>query len=196
MVGVVSHSAFLRGCFACLLIGLTLPFSAFAAVWRVDAERSFVEFSALYGKDEIKGRFPRFTADIRLDPEHPREGVISAVVSMRDVAVEDDDAAEHLPKAEWLDTERYPEARFTGTEIRAAGEGRYVAKGMLTLKGVSFPLALPFTLALSDDRSSARAEAAATVSRLAYRIGLGEWEDASVLADAVRLRIVVVADHD
>lgn len=176
-----------------LLWCLLLPLPALAAVWQVDAAKSSIEFTALYGTDEVKGSFPEFSASINFDPEQLETSTISVEIPLETFATEDDDAKENLAEEDWFDVAEHPTATFVSSDIQAAGGNRYVAHGTLTLKGISAPLTLPFTLTLSEDKRTATAESSTRVSRLAYKIGEGEWETSDIIKDDVKLRIHIQA---
>ena len=63
--------------------------------------------------------------------------------------------------------------------MRKAGEG-YEAVGEMTLKGVTRPLTLPFTLQIDGD--TAEAEASFTIDRTRFGVGSG-WD----VPDSVRI---------
>ncbi len=167
-----------------------LPAAAHAQVpqWKLVADGAVVEFTATYGQDPITGNFTATDADIHLDPQQPETGSIRVTVPMASLTTQDEDAAEYLPQDVWLDSAAYPQAVFVSENIRTDGKGGYLAEGSLTLKGITAPLSLAFTLKLSEDSTQAEAEGSAELSRLAYKVGEGEWESTDQLKDAVTLR--------
>ena len=81
---------------------------------------------------------------------------------------------------------------------RAADKDRFEALGTLTLRDVTRDLALPFTLEVRDHPEAegqlqARAIGEIEVLRLDYGVGQGIWQDTSVVANEVVIKIDIVA---
>lgn len=174
---------------------LVLPVSALAQApaWTLAPEGNSLGFTARYGTDRITGTFQQFKADIALDPEQPQTGRIRVSVDMQSLSTEDADAAEYLPQEEWLDSATHPRAVFVSDRITRSEDGRYRAEGTLTMKDISAPVTLSFTLQLTPDGTQAEAEGRATLSRLSYQIGQGEWASTDLLKDTVTLRFKLKA---
>ncbi|MFC7705047.1 cytochrome b/b6 domain-containing protein [Plastorhodobacter daqingensis] len=141
---------------------------------------------------EVAGRFETWTAAIAFDetPEagsHGRVEVDIAIESLRLGSV-----TAQAMGADFFDAANHPTARFEA-EILPEGEA-YLARGTLTLRGVTLPMDLPFTLQIDGDR--AVMEATATLDRLAFGIGasqpgegtLGHGVTVDVALTARRLR--------
>ena len=78
-----------------------------------------------------------------------------------------------------------------GDRITAAGPGRYVAPGVLTIRGVAKPLTLPFTLAITG--ASAKMNAQVSLNRLAFGVGQGEWAATDTVPANVTVNIAIQA---
>ena len=63
--------------------------------------------------------------------------------------------------------------------------------GQLTLRGVSKPLTLPFTLAITGDQ--ARMKASLALNRLAFGVGQDEWKATTALPATVTVNIAISA---
>jgi polyisoprenoid-binding protein YceI len=89
----------------------------------------------------------------------------------------------------FFDSARFAQARYTATGFRHLGNNRYLADGTLSMRGASRPVALEFTW-----RPGARPVLAgkATVPRLAFGVGGGEWADTALLPDAIAVATRVV----
>ena len=90
--------------------------------------------------------------------------------------------------ADFFDAANFATATFTA-EIEKLDTG-YVARGPLTIKGVSLPLELPFTLAIEGD--TATMSGTAQVDRRDYTIG-GDVTDAATLGFDVAITVDLVA---
>lgn len=131
---------------------------AAVSTWRVDPRSSSIGFAFDYSDEEsgstrFEGRFTRWRADIRFDPNSLEQS--SATVTIETASATDgvpihDNA---LPTAEWFNSAAHPTAVFRTRDIRRAGNG-YEARGDLTIRGRERNVMLPFTLAISGDRAS------------------------------------------
>ena len=86
--------------------------------------------------------------------------------------------------SEFFDAAGVPEARYVATRFRALGGNRFVAEGTLSLRGVSKPVPLTFTW---TPGAKPVLVGEATVSRLAFKVGTGDWTDTDLLPDAVKV---------
>jgi polyisoprenoid-binding protein YceI len=106
-----------------------------AGTWQLDAVHSAVGFEVDYLGGTFKGTFREIDATIVVgDDAVSLEG--SAKVASVDV--KDENLAGHLQSPDFFDAERYPEIRFTATDIALDGETVGV-EGDLTIKGVTHP---------------------------------------------------------
>ena len=146
-----------------------LPTFSGENVWQMDAAQSTLGFDAYYN-GALAGRFTRFQTAIQFDPDSPAGGEIHAAIDLSSVTTKNDDANGNLPSASWFDIKSHPVAMFSATNISAQGDG-YLAQGELTLKGITNPADMRFTLDVNGD--TARAEGTVTLSRMDYKVGTG-----------------------
>jgi polyisoprenoid-binding protein YceI len=94
----------------------------------------------------VEGRFKDFNGTVRYDEKDVTKSSVefAAKVASIDTGVEPRD--KHLRTADFFAVEKYPEMTFKSTRVERAGSGGYVLHGDLTLKGVTKPVALPFTV--------------------------------------------------
>jgi len=165
---------------------------AHAADWTVDPDASRLTFEGMQTGKAFDGGFDEFTAEIALDPAAPETGSIRVVVDTGSFNTGAADRDAEAMKPDWFDTETYPEAVFVSDRIEATADG-YVANGTLTIKDVSLPVSLPFTLEVEGDR--AVAEGGMTVARLDYHLGVGDWADGVFVGLEVGIAFHVEADR-
>jgi polyisoprenoid-binding protein YceI len=134
----------------------------------------------------VEGRFQRWSAQVALDPRKPEAGQVVLRIQMDSVSFAAPEVAAEAQRAVWLDTSRFPQAVFQSSGIRPAGSGRYEMSGRLTLKGESHDMVVPVTL--TQQGASGVASGNFTVKRNDFRIGEGEWTDASLVAYEVQVR--------
>jgi polyisoprenoid-binding protein YceI len=160
--------------------------AASAAAQQVDAAGSELVFVTKQMGVPVEGRFQRWAAQVALDPRKPEGGRVGLRIQMDSVAFAAPEVTAEAQRAVWLDTAKFPQAAFESTTIRAAGGGKYEMNGRLTLKGQTRDVTVPVTLAQSG--ASGTATGTFTVKRSDFRIGEGEWTDASLVAHEVQVR--------
>jgi polyisoprenoid-binding protein YceI len=177
-----------------LLALLSLATAARAApapAWTVDKSASAVRFSGALNGEGFSGVFRRWDADIRFDPANLAGSSVTATVDTASAATGDADRDRALPTAAFFAAVKVPIATFTSRAFRNEGGGHYLAIGQLTLRGVSKPLTLPFTLAITGPE--ARMKASVALNRLAFGVGQDEWKATTALPASVGVTIAIAA---
>ena len=162
-----------------------------APVWTLDKAASQIRFSSSYDGAPFSGGFSRWDAAIRFDPANLAGSSVSASIDVASVATGDQDRDQALPTDTFLAAARFPRATFTAHAFKALGHGRYEAIGRLSLRGVSKPLTLPFTLAIKA--GEARMNAAIGLDRLAFGVGQKEWRSTATVPAQVAVTIALTA---
>ncbi|MBT9244886.1 cytochrome b/b6 domain-containing protein [Gemmobacter fulvus] len=128
---------------------------------------------------DVAGSFPDWQAEITFaesptDGRHGRVRVTIDTTSLTLGAVTD-----QAKEAEFFDVAQHKQAVFEAEILpAAAGATGYVAQGSLTLRGVTVPLSLPFTLDLQGD--SATMQGSATLDRRDFGMGASYSDESSV----------------
>jgi len=170
-----------------------VPLTAFALEtgnWDIQADGSHIRFSALQEGETFTGAFQEFSGLIRFDPENPEAGSVKIDIPLKSVDAGSKDRNSTLPDKVWFSTKKYPVATFTSTDITVAGDG-YLAKGALSLKGVSVPIELPFDLVL--DGKKAVMTSTYEMDRTKWNVGAAPWDTDEWVSRAVTLDIQVTA---
>ena len=169
---------------ACALVVLVLGSAGLATP--VDGSRSSIGFTATQMDVSLDGRFSRFTADVDFDPQKPESGRVDLVITVASVATGSTEADDLLKAKEFFDAAHFPQATFASRSIAPAGAGQFQALGELTLKGRRAAISVPFTV--RPEAGGLRIDGSVPVSRMAYRVGEGQWADPGTLADQVQIR--------
>ncbi len=180
--------------FAPMCVALLAAAAARAApapAWAVDKAASSVRFSSSLNGAAFSGAFRRWDADIRFDPANLAGSSVTASFETASAATGDADRDQALPTAAFLAAAQVPRATFTAHAFKALGGGRYQAIGTLTLRGVTKPLTLPFTLAIMG--AQAKMNAAIALNRLAFGVGQNEWKATANLPATVTVTIALTA---
>jgi polyisoprenoid-binding protein YceI len=145
-----------------------------------------IRFTARYEGQALEGVFRNFRVEMPVgsaagEPLALRVSVMTGSADMNDV-----DVNAELKTPTFFDVASHPEAVFSSDTIEQMPDGGYTASGTITVKGVAHPLTVPFRLRATGAGRELSGEV--SVSRLAWRIGLGEWAQTDLIADDVEVR--------
>ena len=159
------------------------------ALMHANPATSRLAFSAWYESEQLPGRFNAFTVEVRRSPDHGNPTFLRVVVDMASADMNDADINDELKQADWFDTTAFPQAVFVSDTITENGRSGFTARGTLKLKGISLDLDVPFDWEATDDGAVMRGRL--SLSRLAWQVGMGEWEKDETIADEVGLEFNV-----
>ena len=164
------------------LCATTVPALA-ATPWHTDPG-SELTFRANQAGAEFEGRFAKFTASIVFDEEDLAGGRFDVRVATASAETKDADRDGILKSADFFHVEKYPEASYVATKFRKAAQG-YVADGQLTLRGVTRPVSVAFTLTRTG--AAATLAGSALIKRLDFGVGQGDWKTTDSVANEVKV---------
>jgi polyisoprenoid-binding protein YceI len=159
-----------------------------APAWTIDARQSRIAFATRWAGQAVNGNFRQWTGDIKFDPNNLAGSKAIILVQTGSGITGMKEPDDNLGGEDWFNARRFPTARYETTAIRSVGGNRYVADGMLTMKGVAYRLALPFTVSITGNVATMTGQA--TVDRMTLRLGLESDASAEWVA---RETIVTVA---
>jgi polyisoprenoid-binding protein YceI len=157
---------------------------AFAADWRA-LPGSTLGFSASAQGEAFEGRFARFTPHIRFDPAKLADSRFDVAIDVASADTRNSERDEMLRSGEFFGARAQPQARFLASKFRALGGNRFVADGVLSLHGISKPVALSFTW---SGGATPVLAGEARLKRLDFNVGTGDWADTSELPHEVRVK--------
>lgn len=159
--------------------------------WVVDQAQSRIGFSGTQSGKSFEGEFKDFKATVVLDPADLSDSAIEAEIAVASARTGDRQRDDALPSADWFNARVFPIATFRSDDVTATGEGTYLARGLLSIRGVERPLDLPFTLAIVGDEATAQAET--TLMRGDFGVGQGEFATDEWVGFDVKVSISLVA---
>lgn len=148
--------------------------------------QSAVNFEAKQMGVPIKGHFQKFDAKIAFDAAKPEASKIHFTVDTGSATMGVKETDAELPKAEWFNAAKFPQATFDSTAVKALGGSKFQVDGTLTIKGNVQKVSLPVTLTQSGTTTTAAGTL--PLKRLTYAIGDGDWKDTSMVADEVQVQ--------
>lgn len=172
------------------LIALLATSSAFGTDYR-QAPGSTLAFATKFQGEVFVGSVPGFITQLRFDPARLQDARLDVAMPLADVSIDNADGTETLRGPEFFNVAKFPQARFSATRFRSLRGNRYAAEGTLTLRGVSRPVTLEFTWTAGAQPVLA---GTATVKRLDFNVGAGEWADVQTIPNevAISTRVLLV----
>ena len=176
----------LRKTFALAFALSALP--AIAADY-AQAPGSSLAFAGKYQGETFSGTFPGFATKFKFDPKQLAASKLDVTIPLASAATGNADYDGELRGAAFFNAGKFPQARDTATKFRALGGNRYAADGTLSLRGASKPVTLEFTW---TPGAKPVLSGKATVKRLEFGVGGGDWADTSLIPDAIAISTKVV----
>ena len=148
--------------------------------------QSAVNFEAKQMGVPLKGHFKKFDAKIAFDAAKPEASKIHFSIDTGSATMGAKETDAELPKADWFNVAKFPQATFDSSAIKALGGGKFQVDGTLTVKGNAQKVSLPVTLTQSG--ATTTATGTLPLKRLTFKIGDGDWKDTSMVADEVTVQ--------
>ena len=170
--------------FAALALLAAAPL-AFAQQTVVPAQSEIAFVSRQMGVP-VEGKFRKWNAQISFDPRKPEAGKVSFTIDTGSASFGSAETDAEVPKAEWFNAVKFPQATFQSTALKALGGNKFEVAGKLAIKGSTRDVVVPVALAQSGANTTATG--AFTIKRLDFKIGEGEWADTSMVANDVQVK--------
>jgi len=94
----------------------------------------------------VRGAFTDFTGEAHLEPANPPASSVSIRIRAASIDTGQADRDAHLRSADFLDVDTYPEIVFVSTEVEQVDEDVFRVTGDLTIRDVTRPVEVDFTL--------------------------------------------------
>lgn len=154
--------------------------------WSIHPEESSLGFVATYNGAEVTGRFANWTSSITFDPQKLDAASATVEIDMASYTISDAYLQAQAEGSDGFSLASFPTASFESTAFRENTSG-FIMDGVLTLRGISVPLSIPFSF--ERDGDTARVSGSASLDRTAFGIGASGAPDESWLKNAVSVRL-------
>jgi len=162
---------------------------ALASEWQTQPG-STLGFAAEAQGEKFSGAFERFEARIRFAPDALTGSRFEVEIDLKSVNSQNTERDEMLADEAFFNSAAEPAASYFAERFSRLEDGRFRADGVLTLRGVSAPVPLDFSW--TGDASAATLEGEASLDRIAFNVGAGEWSDAEAITHHVSVRTKLV----
>ena len=155
----------------------------------VQAPGSSLAFASRYDGEVFSGRFGDFSTRLSFDPARPEAGKLDVNVGLASADTGNGDRDSTLKTSDFFDVGKFAQARYRAEGFRKLDDGRYAADGTLELRGVRKPVTLTFSW---TPGAAPVLQGKATVKRLDFGVGGGDWADTKAIPDEVAISTRVV----
>jgi polyisoprenoid-binding protein YceI len=135
----------------------------------------------------VDGKFTKFDVQSTFDPKKPEASKINFTVDLTSASIGATETEAELKKPGWFDSLKLPNATFTSNSVKALGGGKFEVAGKLSIKSIARDVVVPVTVTQKDGTTNATGSF--TLKRLDYKIGDGEWNDTSLVANEVQVNV-------
>ncbi len=170
-----------------------VPAAAFETNYTVIPEESHIRFSSEQEGEPFTGEFTEFDARIFYDGD---EIDVQVLIPLTSVRAGSTDRNSTLPGPAWFDVKAFPVAEFRATELSPTPtrDGKLIALGTLTMKGISADVSLPFRLTEENGRTVM--EGQTSIMRTDWNVGAAPWDTDEYVRRQVDLDVRIVATTD
>jgi polyisoprenoid-binding protein YceI len=156
--------------FLALCLGIITPLHA---QQKLISTQSEIAFTSKQMGVPVDGKFKKFDTVMSFD--------------LTSVDIGNTETERELTKPGWLDSLKVQAATFSSSVIKSLGSGKFEISGKLSIKGNTRDVTVPITLTQSGATTIARGEF--TIKRLEFKIGDGDWNDPSLVANDVLVKV-------
>jgi polyisoprenoid-binding protein YceI len=156
---------------AIFIAALLAASPAAAAHWNVDAAKSRLGFTVGWAGQPFNATFKSWKANVDFDPNDLAHSSADVTIDVASEASGDAETDDGVKGAQGFQASQFATARFQTVSIAHKSGNDYVAQAKLTIRGVTKPVALPFTLTIAGN--SAHMTGTAQVSRMDFGVGQG-----------------------
>lgn len=199
---MIRFSVFRPALIGVLALGLTAG-AAFAdrvglaPAWDMDKSQSSITFKGNQMGKAFDGRFADFDAIIHFAPDDLNNAYVHVAVKTAHVDSGDKERDDTMKSKPWFDVKNFPDAIYESSMFHKTDDTHFVSEGNLTIRDVTIPVILPFTLTITDTDDSGKKtavmQAAVSLDRSLLQLGRGDWADPKSVANNVDVAITVVA---
>ena len=139
--------------------------TAQAGTWQIDPKHTAAQFAVRHlGVSTVRGAFTTVSGTVKHDPADPSKDSLDATIDATSVDTRVEMRDNDIKSPHFFDVQKYPTITFHSKSVKAAGSGKLLITGDLTLHGVTKEVVLEVDgpSAPIADRAGQRMGAAAT----------------------------------
>lgn len=164
-----------------IFIGALFSGSVYAADY-VQQPGSSLGFTSSYQGEAFAGSFAKFKSSINFDPARLAQSRFDVRITLSSANTKNSERDEMLLGSDFFNASAQAEAQYVATKFRALGNNRFVADGVLSLRGISKSTPLTFTWMPGV---TPQLVGTAKIQRLDFKVGMGDWDDLELIPNAI-----------
>jgi len=171
-------------------LSLLATFVYAAVQWNMQPKDSQLAFVGVQAGAPFEGKFEKFTADIQFDPQDLATSRFDVKIDTASVNTQDRERDDILKGADLFAVKQFPTARYVADKFTAKGKGQFAASGKLTLRNITKDVPIEFTF--EQKGADAWLKGTASIKRLDFGVGQGEWKDTETVANEVKIKFALL----
>lgn len=165
-----------------LIIASDLP------LWEIDYGHSYIKFSGDQAGAPFAGEWKVWSADIQFDANTLTQSRFNVIIDTSSGFSNDSERDDTIRSADFFNADVFKEAQYTAQKFEQTGE-QFRSLGQLSMKGVTIEVPLNFTVVEVDKKRVLKGTA--SLDRLLWNIGAGDWADTSWVGQYVLVEVLV-----
>jgi polyisoprenoid-binding protein YceI len=173
--------------------------------WGIDPAHTEINFSVKHFFTPVTGSFGEFDVELVYDAENPERSRVEVRIPVASIDTGSAMRDKHLRSADWFEADEHAYITFVSDSVQKKGKDQLVARGSLTIKGVSREIKLPIKLLGSQQipkpmremmngaQEVASFQASLTVDRADFGVGVGSWAATMIVGGEVTIDILAEA---
>ena len=158
--------------------------------WVIDYDNSYIKFTGDQAGAPFAGEWQKWQADIQFDPLQLEQARFDVKIQSESVFSNDGERDEHIRSPEFFNAAQFPQSRFQADKFERTDQG-FVTIGQLTMKNFSSDATFNFNV--SELAGKSVLNGTATLDRLVWNIGSGDWADTSWVGQNVEVSVRVTS---
>jgi polyisoprenoid-binding protein YceI len=159
---------------------------------RAEPLRNTLGFVGVQAGAKFEAGFREFRANIDFDPANLKHSRFDVTIDMQSVDSKDEERDATMRGPDLFATSKFPTAHYVADSFVDQGGGKYLAQGKLTLREVTREIPVEFVYENGTD--GAWIKGGATLKRLDFGVGQGEWQGTTLVANEVDVRFAIKID--
>ncbi len=166
-----------------------------ARKWKIDKKHTSVNFSINHFFSSVIGKFTDFDGIIHFDPNNLKESKADFSISINSVDTNDGKRDKHLKSKDFFDVKNYSDMTFQSIKFEKKTNKDYLIHGKLTIKDKTKDIVLQMKITGEMEHPMMKGTIIlgvvidATINRLDYGVGTGNWAATMVVGNEVKIHI-------
>ena len=161
--------------------------------WNIDYADSHIWFSGEQAGAPFTGEWQSWAAKIQFDSSNLDQSRFDVSIQVDSVFSDDATRDETIEGVDFFNHTNFPKVHYLANKFGHSVDGSFTAEGLLTIKGLQKPAPLVFRI--EQDGNKTILIGSATIDRLSWNVGLGDWTDTTWVGKDVEVDVRVAAGN-